>query len=490
MAMCARMLALFVCVVAVNAKGFLSPDKFYSNLLAPEKNDELASLMASKKKLDDALLSLVGGVSGKDDGQEAAEEEGGGNIGGSNPMDCMKTCGKIEKTAPKSEKCSAWQKYKSTGGCAETCAPDLKAMISRSLCDKMSPLKGPAHRDNLQDELVDQADPQFSMLDADGDKCVTMAEQDAVMEKQFQQGAPDLKTQTEQQKKKMQQVMDMMRGQAKKMFNFVDKNNDACIDRAEFKAAQEMEGPPPGYQETMQDEMGEEKFKKQLKEERRAEFGFMDRSGDGQISKTEVYNYADKNMPQADISKEKLDALFDDTDVNKDGFVTYDEFLKSGQNHDGDGNEMEKAVPMTADDVDDMNKPVPMTAKDDDAADVTVDDKLQEVKDKHAKLLERQDGAEEAGEDEDDDNEDVHAEFDGEDDAEDESPRLLEEDGAAEDDVEAEDGAEEDAGWLATANTDEPALLQDGEEGEEGEEEHADTSSLVWTFLYPEPLEN
>merc|ERR1719253_2254938 len=104
-----------------------------------------------------------------------------------------------------------------------------------------------------------------------------------------------------------------------------------------------MEGPPPGYQETMAEEMGEEKFEAQLEEEKKAEFGFMDRSGDGQVSKTEAYNYADDNMPHADISMEKMDKMFAAIDRNKDGFISFDEFTQAGKNYEGDGNEMEKA---------------------------------------------------------------------------------------------------------------------------------------------------
>jgi len=219
------------------------------------------------------------------------------------------------------------------------------------LCGKPAPLKGPAHSDNFQDELVDQADPQFGMLDADGDGCVTQAEQMKTMNQQFQWGAPDIATMTAKKKKLLQDTIDMVKGKAKQMFEFVDKNKDACIDKAEFKAAQEMEGPPPGYQESMADKMGKEKFEAQVNEEKKAEFGFMDRSGDNQISRTEAYEYADKDMPHADISKEKMDAMFASIDRNQDGFVSFDEFTQAGKNYEGDGNEMEKAEPMVQEDL-------------------------------------------------------------------------------------------------------------------------------------------
>jgi len=218
--------------------------------------------------------------------------------------------------------------------------------------DKPPPLKGPAHSDNFQDELVDQADPEFKMLDADGDGCVTVEETKVVMRQQFQQGAPDINSMPEQDKKEMEQMMERFEEEAENMFGFVDKNKDQCIDKTEFKAAQEMEGPPPGYQSTMEDEMGEEEFEEYMEEDEKAEFDFMDRSGDGKISKTEAYNYADKNMPHADISKEMLDNMFDATDTNKDGFLTFDEFSDAGKNYDGDGNEMENAEPMGGDDHD------------------------------------------------------------------------------------------------------------------------------------------
>jgi len=290
----------------------------------------------------------------KEDAKDAppAEEAEQEPEGGKPPpgMECMQTCKPIDKEVAKSVKCTTWGAYAAAGGCAEKCPAGMKAMINKTLCEEPPPLKGPAHSDNFQDELVDQADPEFKMLDADGDGCVTVAETNDVMRQQMQQGAPDVSLMSEKEKKQMKQMMDHMQERSKQMFAFVDKNKDECIDRTEFKAAQEMEGPPPGYQTHMEEEMGEEEFEEQMEEDEKAEFDFMDRSGDGKISKPEIYNYADKNMPHADISKEKVDEMFDSADTDKDGFLTFDEFSDAGKNYEGDGNEMENAEPMGGED--------------------------------------------------------------------------------------------------------------------------------------------
>ena len=47
------------------------------------------------------------------------------------------------------------------------------------------------------------------------------------------------------------------------MYDHADKNKDGCVDKKEFRQAQEMEGPPPGFEKQKKESMSEEEFKKQ-----------------------------------------------------------------------------------------------------------------------------------------------------------------------------------------------------------------------------------
>merc|ERR1719424_2485863 len=75
------------------------------------------------------------------------------------------------------------------------------------------------------------------------------------------------------------------------------------------------------------------------------EFDSMDRSGDGRVSREEAAYYAKENMPQADISQGALMEMFNASDIDKDGFLNFEEFQNAGANYDGDGNETQ-ARPM------------------------------------------------------------------------------------------------------------------------------------------------
>jgi Ca2+-binding EF-hand superfamily protein len=235
---------------------------------------------------------------------------------------------KAEKTEPeKAEKSAPTQAHEQPGG-------------------TQPPLEGPAHKDNFQDEIVDQADPEFDMLSG-GDGCVSWDDAYKVLEEQFQEGAPDLASQTEAEKKEMEEVKKTMIADLHLMMKHADKNGDDCVDKAEFEAAEEMEGPPPGFEEKKVKEIGEEALTEEQIKEDHLEFDAMDRSGDGKVSKTEAYGYASENMPQADINDEDLDEMFKAADTDGDGEITFEEFEGAGKEIEGDGKEMQDAVPMT-----------------------------------------------------------------------------------------------------------------------------------------------
>lgn len=209
------------------------------------------------------------------------------------------------------------------------------------------PMSSSAHKDNFQDELVDQADPEFDMVSG-GDACISWDDAKKPLLEQFQEGAPDVSALTDAEKKEVDAIQKDMLSDVKMQYDHADANKDGCIDKKEFKAVGEMEGPPPGFSKAKmeEDDMNSEEFDEAMEEEEKYEFDAMDRSGNEKISKPEAYHYANDNMPQADMSAEDLDEMFDDTDTNKDGDITFDEFSHAGEAVDGDGNEMKKVPPM------------------------------------------------------------------------------------------------------------------------------------------------
>merc|ERR1719454_2697706 len=141
---------------------------------------------------------------------------------------------------------------------------------------------------------------------------------------------------TEEQKQEQEPIKNDIIADYKNQWHFMDKNEDGCVDKHEFKAANEMEGPPPEYSGKEAD-MSDEEMEQFQKEQAKAEFDNMDSSGDGQISKQEAYAFANEGMPQADIDNTAMDGFFDDSDKDDDGFLSFDEFYGAGEEIEGDG---------------------------------------------------------------------------------------------------------------------------------------------------------
>lgn len=66
------------------------------------------------------------------------------------------------------------------------------------------------------------------------------------------------------------------------------------------------------------------------------DFALLDESGDEVISETEFWHFCQRMQGWA-ISHEEAHAIFTDTDSDKNGYVTMEEFLKAGEQHEGDG---------------------------------------------------------------------------------------------------------------------------------------------------------
>jgi Ca2+-binding EF-hand superfamily protein len=294
-----------------------------------------------------------------------------------------------------------------------------------------------SNADNFREELVDQADPEFDLASF-GDDCISWEDVVAQGEAQFGDGGQQI---SNEEREAVEEGKREMEEELRLMFVHSDRNEDGCVDREEFVAVQEMEGPPPGFRETREQsatehcEMSMVELGQHIDEEFRAwdtnhdkivtldewelgdpqlqmagggimamecgihifdflwqsadsdgdgkinltdlnaffaefesdpsafmawlegelddeiedqvmfEFDSMDRSGDGRVSREEAAYYAKENMPQADISQGALMEMFNASDIDKDGFLNFEEFQNAGANYDGDGNETQ-ARPM------------------------------------------------------------------------------------------------------------------------------------------------
>jgi Ca2+-binding EF-hand superfamily protein len=209
-------------------------------------------------------------------------------------------------------------------------------------------MTGPAHEDNFEDEVIDQADPEFKMLDTDDDDCINISEATAPFEENFQRKAMGRHIWTAEEKKEAEDAEKHILEDVRMQFAHADADRDKCINRTEFKAVGEMEGPPPGFEAIKTMQMGFENFTDELMEEDRLEFNTMDRNHDGKVSQSEAYHFAGENMPQADIDEQVLKKVFESADVDGDKFITFEEFVHAGKGFHGDGNETQMVKPMTS----------------------------------------------------------------------------------------------------------------------------------------------
>merc|ERR1719261_1053353 len=125
------------------------------------------------------------------------------------------------------------------------------------------------------------------------------------------------------------------------MFKEADKNGDGCIDEKEWNGeeppkpaapAPAVKGPPTGESRV---EGGDDEKAGPIDTD--TEFKLMDYTGDGRVSRAEAYHYVSEYMDSADLNSNKLKKLFEDADVDKDNYITEEEFAAAGSKHQGDG---------------------------------------------------------------------------------------------------------------------------------------------------------
>jgi len=206
------------------------------------------------------------------------------------------------------------------------------------------PLEGPAHEDNFQDEVVDQADHEFDMISG-GDDCVSWEDLKKSADAQFDEEEDDYEppSPSAAEKEENEKIKAVMLDNLEMEFGNADSDKDGCVSKAEFKAAGETEGPSPGFEKTKLKDMSEDELTEEMNQEDRLEFDAMDKNNDTKVSESEAYDYASGNMPAADINSEDLDEMFKACDTDGDGFITFEEFQGAGQEIEGDGNEMKHA---------------------------------------------------------------------------------------------------------------------------------------------------
>lgn len=175
--------------------------------------------------------------------------------------------------------------------------------------------------DALASELVDQADPEFDAMSG-GDDCIDMDDMEKFVDSQLgpapqcDPGVPEGHCQAE-----LEEYNDMkadMHDYAKTMHAYADRcvtgKEDDCVDRKEFVKVNEMEGPPPGFEESAAEGMTEGEL-----EEASSAPGceLFDANEDGVISKSEVKAKA-KELGEDDMSANFMADVYTEF-MDKDG---------------------------------------------------------------------------------------------------------------------------------------------------------------------------
>eukprot|EP00747_Dinoflagellata_sp_TGD_P058896 gnl/TRDRNA2_/TRDRNA2_151331_c0_seq3.p1 gnl/TRDRNA2_/TRDRNA2_151331_c0~~gnl/TRDRNA2_/TRDRNA2_151331_c0_seq3.p1 ORF type:complete len:247 (+),score=81.20 gnl/TRDRNA2_/TRDRNA2_151331_c0_seq3:62-802(+) len=199
------------------------------------------------------------------------------------------------------------------------------------------PAPAPAS-DSFQDEVLDQADPEFKRL-SNGGPCIGLKEMMAVYDEQVDHYSSrvgtNVATMTKDERDKLHK--DAVK-HAEEMFKESDTNGDGCIDEKEWNGPHEEKPAPAAKPDVKSGEaMVEGHNDKEEPIEAAAEFKLMDINGDGKVSRSEAWNYVSEYLDEADLNSEKLKQMFQKADTNKDDYLTQAEFEAAGEQYEGDG---------------------------------------------------------------------------------------------------------------------------------------------------------
>lgn len=166
--------------------------------------------------------------------------------------------------------------------------------------------------DNFADEVVDQANVDFDMLDADGDGCISPEEMTKTIKDQVKVAeSRDYYWHGPQIKKGRKTIVKKMTVRV----GDADVNKDNCTTKEEFEALHHAIG------------------------DCKTQFKLMDVNQDGKVSRQEAATFVSDNMDHADLSWDKLRNIFKTADVNGDKYLSEPEFCEAGPRYKGDGDD-------------------------------------------------------------------------------------------------------------------------------------------------------
>lgn len=151
--------------------------------------------------------------------------------------------------------------------------------------------------------------PEFKDFDADGNGQISRSEA-AALRKDLGLTYPEMKD----------------------IFDAADQNQDNQISQEEWQQAG-MQYVPPEHEDIDFDHYGKETKQVSAVGPLTFDFAALDADKDGRISKDEVASYIDNWVGQV---RSTALTLFDNVDMNHDGYLTREEFEKAGQNYDED----------------------------------------------------------------------------------------------------------------------------------------------------------
>lgn len=164
--------------------------------------------------------------------------------------------------------------------------------------------------DNFVDEVVDQANVDFGMMDADKNGCISESEMTKTLRDQVKAAEGKGYYWQEQQ---VDDGHDHMAEEVEEKIKSADADGNGCLNKEEFAKVQKA-------------------FNQCSKQ-----FVLMDVNGDGKISRQESANYVSHHMDHADLNYGTLRGIFEAADTNKDNYLTEKEFCTAGPKFEGDG---------------------------------------------------------------------------------------------------------------------------------------------------------
>lgn len=167
-------------------------------------------------------------------------------------------------------------------------------------------------KDTFADELLDQGNADFDMMDKNHNGCIEVNEMDEQLEEQV---AIAKHRNYQWQQKKVAAGAEEQKAESQQEHDAADANGDGCLNKEEFDNVKHQVHTSSCH----------------------TKFVMMDHNGDSVISRQEAATHTYDHTPQADISYDKFREIFEASDTNHDNYLTEDEFCASGEKYKGDG---------------------------------------------------------------------------------------------------------------------------------------------------------